>query len=98
MFIVELTYKVPLETIDANIDAHIAFLEKNYEAGHFIVSGRKVPRDGGIIIAVAESKLVLADILAEDPFYKLQLADYRITEFHATRSTEQIASFFSENT
>jgi uncharacterized protein YciI len=98
MFIVELTYKVPLETIDANLAAHTAFLEKCYQDGHFVASGRKVPRDGGIIIAVAESKLVVADIIAEDPFYKLQLADYTITEFHVSKSAGNIAGFFRENT
>lgn len=97
MFIIELTYKVPLETIDANLANHAAFLEKCYAAGHFIASGRKVPRDGGIILAAAESKLVLADIIAEDPFYKLQLADYTITEFQVTKSAAAIASFFEEN-
>ena len=32
--------------------AHVAFLNKHYASGRFVVSGRKVPREGGIIIVV----------------------------------------------
>jgi len=97
MFIIELTYKVPLEQIDANLAGHIDFLEKCYADGHFIVSGRKIPRNGGIILAMAESKLVLADIIAQDPFYQMRFADYTITEFHVSKTAGDIASFFSVN-
>ena len=35
--------------------AHVAFLKKHYASGHFLVSGRKIPRDGGIIIAAGSA-------------------------------------------
>jgi len=46
MFVIELTYKADLTEIDAHMSAHVAFLNKHYAAGHFVVSGRKIPRDG----------------------------------------------------
>ena len=42
--------------IDANMRAHMAFLKQQYAAGKFLVSGRKVPRDGGIILALGKSR------------------------------------------
>jgi hypothetical protein len=51
MFVIELTYKVPLTQIDAMMKEHVAFLDRHYAAGTFLLSGRKLPRDGGIIIA-----------------------------------------------
>src|SRR5216683_189030 len=51
MFVIELTYKADLAEIDAHMAAHVIFLKKYYAAGNFLVSGRKVPRDGGIILA-----------------------------------------------
>ena len=36
--------------------AHVRFLEKYYASGHFLVSGRKIPRDGGVILAVGEDR------------------------------------------
>ena len=62
MFIIELTYKVPPETIDANMDAHIDFLEKYYKSGHFLASGRKEPRDGGLIFAKASNRKRVEEI------------------------------------
>src|SRR5438874_1578547 len=47
MFVIELTYKAPLPEIDAQMKAHVAFLKKYYAAGHFLVSGRQIPRAGG---------------------------------------------------
>ncbi|MCH4541873.1 YciI family protein [Ochrobactrum sp. A-1] len=80
-FIVDLNYIVSLDRVDAAISDHVAFLKKNYASGVFLTSGRKVPRTGGIIIAVAENKGQLLSILDEDPFLKLGLAQYTITEF-----------------
>ena len=56
MFIIELTYLAELADIDAHMKAHVAFLDKHYASGHFLVSGRKIPRDGGIIVALGESR------------------------------------------
>ena len=74
MFVIELIYKAPLSEIDARMKAHVAFLNKHYAAGTFLISGRKIPRDGGIILAVGKTKPELESILAEDPFHKHGLA------------------------
>lgn len=95
MIIIELTYKVPLEEIDANLDAHATFLEKYYASGNFIASGRKVPRDGGIILANGISKEQANEIIKGDPFYQKGFADYKITEFTATKKAPQLTSLFS---
>ncbi len=81
MFVVSIEYKVDLSEIDKFIPEHIKFLEKYYEKGSFIASGRKVPRSGGIILAVADTREELSAILTEDPFHKENLASYEITEF-----------------
>jgi uncharacterized protein YciI len=85
MFIVELTYKAPLEKIDALMRPHMAFLNKHYAAGHFLISGRQIPRTGGIIVAMAESREKIEAIMAEDPFCSHGLADVRIIEFRSSQ-------------
>src|SRR5215469_13079221 len=75
MFVIELTYKAPLADIDAHMTAHVAFLKKYYDAGKFVVSGRKVPRDGGIIIAAGDERAEIEAIIREDPFHSEGLAD-----------------------
>ena len=90
MFVIELIYKVDLARIDAHMATHVRFLKKHYAAGNFLVSGRKIPRDGGIILAVAESRSRIEAIMAEDPFLAEGLAEVRIIEFRASQRADNI--------
>jgi uncharacterized protein YciI len=90
MFIIDLTYKVSLEQIDACMKAHVEFLDKYFASGNFIIAGRKHPRNGGIIIALASNKEEIENIANEDPFYINNLADIRIIEFSGGRKAEHI--------
>jgi uncharacterized protein YciI len=90
MFVIELIYKAALSEIDAAMAAHVKFLKKYYAAGNFLVSGRKIPRDGGIIIAVGDSREQIEAIVREDPFCRRGLADFRIIEFRASQRADDI--------
>jgi len=90
MFVIELMYKVDLAKIDAHMVAHVTFLKKYYASGNFLLSGRKVPRDGGIIVAVGKSRQQIQAIIEEDPFYQRGLADFRIIEFRASQRADDI--------
>ncbi len=81
MFIVSLTYTAPLDRIDALLEEHVQFLKRQYEAGIFVASGRKIPRTGGIILAKADDIEALRRQLADDPFHRENVARYDITEF-----------------
>jgi uncharacterized protein YciI len=85
MFVIELTYKVPLAEIDRHMREHMRFVNKYYASGHFVVSGRKVPREGGIIVAVGSSLEEIEGIAREDPFCARGLADVRVIEFRASQ-------------
>src|SRR5688500_3611288 len=91
MFVIELIYKAPLAEIDAHMPAHMTFLRKYYAAGNFLVSGRKIPRDGGIILAVGKNRSQVDAIMKEDPFVQHDLADYRVIEFRASQRADDIA-------
>jgi len=90
MFVIELLYKADLKRIDAHMGAHMKFLHKYYAAGNFLVSGRKIPRDGGIILAVGESRDAVEAIAKEDPFYTKGLADIRVIEFRASQRADDV--------
>ena len=90
MFVIELIYKADLAEIDAHMPVHVAFLNRYYAAGNFLVSGRKIPRDGGIIVAVGKSRRELEAIMEEDPFVAQGLADFRIIEFRASQRAKDI--------
>jgi len=90
MFVIELIYKAELAKIDAQMTAHVKFLKKYYASGHFLVSGRKIPRDGGIIVAVGDSREEIEAIMREDPFCARGLADIRILEFRPSQRAHDI--------
>jgi uncharacterized protein YciI len=93
MFIISLTYTGSLEQIDAHLAAHRAFLGEGYARGVLLMSGRKVPRDGGIILANAGSRAEVEELVRQDPFHQAGIARYEITEFVPTMTAEPLAAY-----
>jgi uncharacterized protein YciI len=77
--------------------AHVVFLKKYYAAGNFLVSGRKIPRDGGIIVAVGTNREQIEAIVREDPFVQRGLADFRIIQFRASQKADEIQKRIEES-
>ncbi|MCX4717059.1 YciI family protein [Streptomyces virginiae] len=92
MFVMELSYTAPLESVEEQMDAHIAWLDGYYAAGVFLASGRKVPRDGGVILAGGVSRAEIERIAAEDPFAVAGVCAYTITEFIATKTSADLST------
>jgi uncharacterized protein YciI len=93
VFVLELTYTAPLDAVDAVLEAHVAWLDEHYEQGVFLASGRKNPRDGGVILAVAEDRARAEEIAAGDPFVTAGVCAYRITEFIATKTAPALERY-----
>ena len=85
LFVITLTYTVPLDMIDALLPAHRAFLDRHFATGEFLASGPCVPRVGGVILASAPDRARIEEILAGDPFRQQQVATYQVTAFTPTR-------------
>jgi len=92
MFVVLLTYTKPLETVDALIPAHREFLQHMHQSGMFLLSGRKEPRDGGVILANAESAEALQMALGRDPFHIHGVASYQVIQFIPTMAAPALQS------
>lgn len=86
MFVIDLHYIAPLEKLDAHMTEHVKFLNRCYKENIFITSGRKVPRTGGIILAMGKSKEEIEEIIKQDPFYIHGLAKFTVTEFLNSQS------------
>lgn len=95
MFLILLQYVRPLTAIDHYMDAHHAYLDKYYQSGHFIFSGRKQPRTGGLILCRAKNLREVEAIISEDPFDQNSLAMYDIIEFQPTQCISGIEEFLS---
>ncbi|MFG2595025.1 YciI family protein [Streptomyces sp. NPDC048462] len=91
MFVLELSYSAPLDRVDALMKEHAGWLDTQYAAGVFIASGRKNPRDGGVILAVGDDRAAIERLTETDPFAVHGVCAYRITEFIATRTSQALA-------
>ena len=93
MYIVSLNYIKEVSEVEKYLEEHIKFLEKYYEMGKFICSGRKNPRIGGVILLNAESLSEVESIILEDPFNANEIAEYEITEFFPTKYNKNFKIF-----
>ncbi len=96
MFIISISYKKPLSEVDAILAEHIEYLDRQYQRGAFIASGRKNPRSGGIILSRLKRKEDVEKAVREDPFFKQEIADYDIIEFYATKVAKGFESLKEE--
>ena len=92
MFVVLLTYQKPLSDVDLHLQAHRQFLDEGYSKGYFIASGPQIPRTGGVILSTLAAKEQLEKIIAQDPFYQLEIASYSIIEFQTVKYHPQFES------
>ena len=93
MYIVSLNYIKSVSEVEKYLEEHVKFLEKYYEMGKFICSGRKNPRIGGVILLNAESSSEVEKIILEDPFNANEIAEYEITEFFPTKYNKNFKTF-----
>lgn len=85
MYLIMLQYIRPVAAVEHFMEAHTAFLQKHYESGRFILSGRRKPKSCSLILCNASSRKEVEEIMSEDPLEKYQLAMYEIIEFEPTR-------------
>ncbi|MEU8826988.1 YciI family protein [Streptomyces sp. NPDC048636] len=93
MFILDVTYTAPLDRVEALLPAHIAWLDAQYAAGVFLASGRKEPREGGVIVAVGGDRAALETLVTTNPFTVEGVATYTITEFIATKTAPALEPY-----
>lgn len=90
IFVIELVYKADLERIDDAMAPHMAYLKKYYTSRTFVISGRKIPRDGGVILAVGKNREEIESIAKEDPFFARGLTDFRVVEFRPSQHADDV--------
>jgi len=85
VIVVELSYTVDRERIDALRPAHLAWLQQGLDDGRLLLSGRKVPVTGGMLL-VRGTLDDVRDWCASDPFAIDGVAEYRFFEFEPSKA------------
>jgi uncharacterized protein YciI len=88
MFVLLLTYIKPLDEVDALMRKHMAWLNEQYDAGRFVVSGRQIPRTGGVILARGDDREEIEALAAGDPFVAGGVATCEVIQFRASQTAK----------
>jgi uncharacterized protein YciI len=86
VFVLLLTYVKPLPEVDALMREHVAWLKEHYAAGRFVVSGRRIPRTGGVILARGDDRAEIEALAATDPFVRGGVATCEVVQFRASQT------------
>ena len=86
MFVLLATYTKPAEEVDRHLEAHKAWIMRNFEAGRVLLTARQVPLTGGLILARGADAEEMWDMIREDPFYTSGCAEYEVREFAPVRA------------
>ena len=88
MFVLVLTYTKPLAEVDGLMRKHMAWLNEQYDAGRFVMSGRRVPRSGGVIVARGDDRDEIERIAERDPFVSAGVATCEVIQFRASQTED----------
>ena len=83
MYIVMLDYQ-DVDAVDRLMGEHVRFLEECFRAEVFLAAGRRNPRTGGVILALAPGREDLEEIMAHDPIVREGAATFEIVEFRTS--------------
>jgi uncharacterized protein YciI len=86
VFVLLLTYVRPLPEVDGLMREHVAWLKEHYAAGRFVVSGRQIPRTGGVILARGDDREEIEALAATDPFVTGGVATCEVVQFRASQT------------
>ena len=91
MYAVILRYKLTVADVERHVEAHRRWLEENYAAKNFLLSGPQKPRSGGFILAAAMERARLDGILQNDPFSQNGVADYEVIDVVPTVADNRLS-------
>jgi uncharacterized protein YciI len=86
-------YQVPLSEIDPHLAEHREWAEAHYLDGRLLVSGRRTPPVGGVLVLRASSQEDAEAFVATDPFALSGFSAYQVYGFTATPPPWRSAGF-----
>jgi uncharacterized protein YciI len=84
MFLLISKYLVGIKEVEGRLPQHGAWVEKGYEDGRILLSGRLVPPEGGAIVARGDDREEVEKWIEGDPFHVHGIAEYQVFELGAT--------------
>lgn len=92
MYLVTITYTQPLEAVERVLDAHRQYLREAPLARRIVMTGRRRPATGGLVMLRADSRAEVEAFVQADPYCTEQVAAFEIIEFDVAQVAEGLAS------
>lgn len=83
MFLILLRYLRPLHEVDAVRPRHVEFLDRGFSEGHYVLAGRRIPPEGGVLVARGTDVEEARKLAEADPYVQQGIAEYELIQFHA---------------
>jgi uncharacterized protein YciI len=80
--VLTLTYLQPLEVMDTVRPDHLAWIQKEVEAGRLLLAGRQESQKGGVLITADISDEEADALAAQDPYNLAGLVSYERLTFN----------------
>jgi uncharacterized protein YciI len=90
MFTLVITFIKSPEEVTKHADGHFAWAKKYADQGVFLIAGPKKSRLGGSIIVKSIERSQLKKIIAEDPYFQLELVEYQIIDFDCVYTAPEL--------
>lgn len=87
--VVLLSYVRPLDEVDAQMAAHVAWLEQGFGQSVFLVAGRRTPRTGGVVV-MRGTREAVERVVATDPFVTSGVATAEVVPFSASFAATEL--------
>ena len=84
IFVATLTYRVPMDQVEAATADHRAYVKTLHEQGKLLASGPFAPRVGGMLMLQAGSRDEVDMMLVDDPFLDRGIATYEVRQWIPT--------------
>lgn len=82
--IIDLHYLVDENEVAKIRPSHRDFLDVGYKKGILLASGPKIPKTGGVILAIGNIEEI-KEFIKNDPFYINNIAKYSFSSFDAVK-------------
>lgn len=86
MFLILLRYIRPLDEVDAVRPRHLEFLDRGFQNGRYVLAGRGVPAEFGVLVARGTDRQAAVELAEADPYVESGVAEYELLQFQARRT------------
>lgn len=82
--VLTLTYLKPLEVVDQTRPDHVAWINREIEAGRLLLAGRQESERGGVLLTADISTAEAEELMAADPYQQAGLIRYERLGFNGS--------------